>query len=339
MRLVLFIWSGLALASVQPYGMLNYASDCEKELGKIPHIRCADGEEIPVFNSDKGVSITDKNHWGYHTQCDNPSLLRTPFETWISGINPCVPYARIGRLGAQPGFDTNWVFFCRRYFNRSRHSDIYDDINLIGHSPKTGATCFFVGRPNRIAPTSRVDKGHSGMWVPDVTSAKGLKFWKSPREIETQPILTGGTPLCTQCHDADPFVHSPHVDQVKLGGEPIVPSNPNGKYWIVGAGAGMSHQWKPKHLVSPQAAACTACHRIGNNRGCREMTNLAAGLKSLPHTTEAFRRFPFMPAQGPAVEVHRGSRLGAEELEAVQFIKSCCDRPTRRECLWEDPPR
>ena len=335
---ILFLWLS-PFATAGRYTLAEYAADCEKHLGTIPDIRCSEGEEIPVFNSDLGTPITSTNHSGYHTQCDNPSLLRSPFETWISGINPCVPHARIGRLKPQAGFPTEWVFFCRRYFNRSRYSNMYDDINLIGHNPATGATCFFVDHPNRTAPNGDSDSGRHGERIPAIRSAKGMEYWKGPRQIETQPVVTGGTPLCTDCHDADPWVHSPHVDQVLVNGEPVVPSNPHGKYWLVGVGSGMSPNWKTKHLVSPQANACTACHRIGNKRGCDTMTNLAAGLDSIPHMTKAFALSPFMPAESGRAEVRVGHKLGKEDLAAVNFINACCQRPGAAECRWEELPR
>jgi hypothetical protein len=149
---------------------------------------------------------------------------------------------------------------------------------MIGHNPETGATCFFVSKINRTAPTEDKDLGHSFGFVPSVNSQEGQTLWKSPREMTEVSAFRGGSQPCVDCHDNDPFIHTPFFHQVKKNGETLLPSNPNGKYFVVGSKYHQTAAWEVKVLVSPEAGTCTSCHRIGSRRTCSDLAMLAAGL-------------------------------------------------------------
>ena len=162
------------------YTYEQYTADCEKALGKIPKFSCVDGQVIPILNNISGP-VTAENHLGRGQQCDSPTHIRSDTAAWTIGANHCVPGSRIGRLQPVTGFkdQTQIVFICRKYFprNGSSYKDssgkikieqtlIFDDVNVIAHNSKTGATCFFVNNINRNSPGWSGDNGFDGRQVP-----------------------------------------------------------------------------------------------------------------------------------------------------------------------------
>lgn len=338
--LVLFLLSiSPALAQPDEYTLHHYAAECERELGAIPAFRCGDGEPVPVFDSDRGIEVTDATHAGRDTKCDRPSLLRRDWLNRVSGFNPCVPYTRLGRSAAQTGFPTEWIWSCRRYFVRGRQDPKFDDINMIGHNPTTGATCFFVSRINRTSPTPAGDPGLDGTSVPSASTAEGLRFWKSPKEMDGVPAILGGSERCVECHDNDAFVHTPFIRQVKRDGKPLVPSHPDGPYFVVGTRYFSSPGWRLRHLVSPEARACTSCHRIGDRRSCDDFALMAVGLQGHGSLTRAFSDAAWMPAYHDDWGPEPGRKPAKRFLDAATFINECCKRPTDPKCKWESVPR
>lgn len=334
------------------YTLEEYISDCEKELGTIPEISCLEGEIIPVRNSDLGTDatglgkeITEKNHGGTGQKCDAPSLLRegdlTSSLLWRSlGLNQCVPYTRVARPQPAAGFDTQWVYTCRRYYTRTKDNIHFDDINMVGHNPKTGGTCFFVSSINRIVPTKDKDLGHDGTKVPSLTKKQlATKFWKTPREMTEVSAAAGGSEPCTSCHDNDAFIHSPYIDQVQVNGEPIVPvtSGPDAPYWLVGRKYFNGPKWQTKHLVSDAASNCTTCHRIGNRRTCEGFAGEAVSLIGNRYLSNKYDRGHWMPP--PDDLKARFATADGDDLKAVKFIMDCCKNPNDKKCEWADHPK
>ena len=331
----------------------EYARQCEQELGPIPVFNCMWGESVPVYDSDTKQEITDQNHQGYGTRCDHPSLLRTDGVNRFGHYNPCVPYTRVGRSPPGQGFETQWVWSCRRYFVRPKDDVHFDDINMIGHNPKTGATCFFVSKINRKPPVSalrsavtgavgmtpkRVEHGLDGTKVPSMFSPEAAAFWKSPKAMDSIPAWRGGSQRCVECHDANPFMHTPFFQQVTTGTgdatEPLLPGDPDGRYYVVGF---TGPEWKLKHLVSPEAQACTRCHRIGDRRTCGDLSAMAVGTRGHNRLTKTFFKRPWMP-QHDDFWSFEDAHADEKFVKAVQFINRCCKSPKLPECKWEPVP-
>lgn len=337
------------VASDVAYDLHAYAEECKKELGEIPTPSCLEGQIIPVFNSDANVEITDKNFEEHGTKCDKPSLLRTNLTNLLTGFSPCVPYTRMGRPAAQEGFNTHWVWTCRRYFVRHKDDVMFDDINMIGHNKDTGATCFFVSHINRKKPKRGNDEGHDGTKVPAITSKEGLDFWKSPEQMSNVPAWRGGSQHCTDCHDNDPFIYSPFIQQVKSeNGKSILPRNPYGKYYVVGSKYFNDGSWDVKRLVSKEASSCLLCHFIGSKRTCGDFAKMSVGLKEHRNLTETYQKFHWMPvtddhpydwALTDAQKVAPVEETNPEFIKAVKFINNCCKHPKDEKCKWEQPPR
>ena len=58
----------------------------------------------------------------------------------------CTPGSRLGQVVTETAI---FRFICRR----AADGAAYDDLGVIGHNPKTGATCFWTARNGRL-PTS-----------------------------------------------------------------------------------------------------------------------------------------------------------------------------------------
>ena len=134
--------------------------------------------------------------------CDRPAMLL--YET-SEGSKPvfgqCSPYSRV--LDLSDG-DKQISAFCRRKYLRDPQSPMYDEVDIILHSVKNGATCWFHSELTQD-PEGR---GFDSSRVPppnEVTPPKGqvaaADYWWSPAKTATKQ--------CGSCHDADPFMYSP----------------------------------------------------------------------------------------------------------------------------------
>jgi hypothetical protein len=243
-----------------------YARACEKKLGKIPKPDCSKGYEVPVgvttsqgFQPHGKPSAQYNGSWNEDRTCDRPSFLLSA----ISSNGSCAPYSKAGRLPSQEGFKTEWVFVCRRYFDRPEESTRFDDVNLIGYDRSSGATCFFNSKVNEEPPVSEsLDKAVDVKDVPEVMASESLKFYQTLK-------LNASEARCVSCHSAQPWLRTPYLQQVKWGDESVVPSmTAADPYHLVAYNymeAVHTEKWTPKTLVSAEAKACTGCHRIGGD--------------------------------------------------------------------------
>ncbi len=346
------------------YGVAEYAADCERELGRIPPFGCFQGQIVPILNSDRPVhdeagtrplEITDENYEGNGQHCDSPSLLQQ--DSWVirevARLAPCVPHTRLGTSPAQAGFPTKWVWTCRRYFPRPADDWHFDDINMIGHNPETGATCFFVSNINRFMPSGGEDLGNNGAYVPSPSGPYGARFWKTPDQLTNRASWQGGSQKCTDCHDNDPFVHTPFIQQVTRNGVPVVPSFPNGPYYLVGdrrffgdpqwLTTGNPRGWQVRRLASPEAATCTGCHNIGDRRSCSDWAQWSIGIEHHSRQTNFSKTFNWMPASARGNWTHAltdtaHAAASEDRIAAVRFINHCCAHPDDARCVWEAPP-
>ena len=176
-----------------------------------------------------GVEVTETPLW-----CDRPSALTGTCETGEpSGAVRGHPPRRL------PPPRGRFVNFCRD-----------GSQGLIGHNSETGATCFFhVSQryPTRCGTRSR-DPDYDDYW---------------------QPAAVVAADNCQGCHQADPWLHSPWIDQLRDPSDPTQPLVPvvEGKdapYIVVGADFA-----QPFHEGAPDNS-CTSCHRAQCDNGFAE---------------------------------------------------------------------
>jgi len=144
---------------------------------------------------------------------------------------------RVGRKqglhhDGRPRPEVTYVTFCRD-----------GGLLVIGYNSENGATCYFSVRDSTdsfgSAPGSE-DPGYESAWqTPEVVAADG----------------------CTGCHQADPFVHSPWIDQVanpENPDEPLVPlsATVTSPYVVIADGF-----TQPPVADLPGNTCATSCHR------------------------------------------------------------------------------
>ena len=247
----------------------EYADECAAEVGYLPPFSCDDGIWTPIFQLGKEVSRSDLQA-KQPAECDNPTLLK-------GGDGACAP-SQLLRLKVYEdrsltveAQQRDAIAICRPYSNAKLDSGLFNDIALIAHNRLTGATCFF--------QMYEEGAGRSGKLVPSPNALSGSdNFWLTPPNNSFAE--------CSTCHEADPFIHTPYVMRVRGWGDspkqsphskyyaqvpssaPMVPSNPNGKYYPVGTKEPFI-KWRPPVVVSrSDAPLCTSCHRLGKGQGC-----------------------------------------------------------------------
>ena len=177
------------------------------------------------------------------------------------------------------------------------------DVAIIGHHPRTGASTYF----QFYDPADPKD---AQTVISPFSGDKGMHFWS--------PLITQAkTFQCQRCHNADPFLHSPWVNQVTVrkpkDGEvypqPMVPSNPLGPFFFVDSEeGGLFAFWESwlQHLDNPKNK-CTACHRVTpfDMAGLYQSSTRFAGVAPENHNefavemhgfqTDAYTTLPWMP--------------------------------------------
>lgn len=202
----------------------EHAQACEAELGPVPAFDLATAFEIPV--EQNGVPVE-----GAGVQdCDLPAAFQAPCDRGL-----------LGRLqGTRPDGaedpDVVWTYIYRS-----------GGFAAIGYHAVSGATCFLeiddLPNPTLLkAPATLSPEAYNAQWT-------------SPQEMFE-------VSRCQDCHQADPFLHSPYIDQVRD------PANPDAPLIPVVAGA--SNPRPPYHVISAPVGPyttelpdnrCTSCHR------------------------------------------------------------------------------
>lgn len=296
-RLVLSFWlmAGGAMAQ-EP----SYAELCAEAIGDIPDFSCAEGVSVPVTLN--GLQVTSANP---SRICDRPSLL----DNGEGSDGQCVPYSRILDLS----WETQQIsVMCRQKHVRGAATLKFDEIDVIAHDPMTGATCWF----QASAPIGGVI---DGTLVPSPTS-DDTGFWNKPEDVAKDG--------CGNCHDNDPFMHSPFVGQVWEH----VPTNPLGRYYHVDRTDepyGFA-DW-PRMALEMRDNTCIGCHRIGIAETCGELSRWAMGAEVPPGADGIAASFPLnhsMPPEHGLTElewrvIHQGS---------ADRIASCCADPGQAIC-------
>lgn len=311
---------GNALAQSSGLSVSEYARACAEEIGPIPPFSCnagvtaVPGDDLGTLLKSLAVRVPpsqilpisiDGRYVGEgpgeipaseiedDTRCDRPKVLG-------GGEGHCQPYSRIGRLpsvgpdGADDD-DVRWTYICRRYNLQHNGTtvtptdDLFEDVAIIGSRASSGATCFFQMLGLRSA--ARVP---SPMETPEETPDGHLtaeEFWLPAKAANPGQSDVANIP-CYECHNRDPWIHTPYVDQVCLrdaatgeckqdaaGPVPIVPRGADRRNFsglapysfVAAAELGWPTQWETIDVDMDEdgnldpAEKCTQCHRVGTN--------------------------------------------------------------------------
>lgn len=321
------------------YSIRDHGLECESKIGPIPPFSCvADGHEIPMTRADVLIS----NH-AAHQKCDRPPLL-----TLNGSDGQCLPYSRIGTLPGRnaagaPDANIQWSFICRRYSLRTDPNDPkFEDVAVVGHNRSTGATCFFqmLRYEAHGLDTSRVPPPSEAAEVTPPGAVKAKDFWLAPD-------ATAGI-RCNTCHDSDPFIHTPHVDQVRKTVDgvtvPVVPPGPNlradppdkSRYHFVGAPfqPESAARWEKPMRLKPLGNSCTSCHNIGVHRSCDYFARVAGGQLAPTDISQHGSTWPhshWMPPDTGSSEMTE-SDWRTNYAESLKQITDCCANPDAAVC-------
>ena len=175
-----------------------HAYECEDALGPLPRFSCADAVEVPTTKDGVPLTFPGGEEGSGSTDpsdCDHP---------WAFGM-ACQTGNRVGRyqglnIDGSENTDVVFITFCRD-----------GGLGVIGYKFSTGETCFF----------SIIDGADSNNTpLPGETGYNDS--WMSPQVVADD--------RCMNCHMADPFLHTPAIDQLKIPNtdELLVPITANG---------------------------------------------------------------------------------------------------------------
>lgn len=312
---------------------VEYGVRCVAELGEIPFFEklgeqeystynCLESTPIPMTVTKPDGSIEAPME-GTKPACDNPQYI----------YDLCEAGPRVAQRTNDQG--TRWVMLCRKS-KGGFSSDQYNDIAMIGHNPFTGKTCFF-----QNALYSKTDGGN----IPHpADKEKSQNLWSGVHGGEGSGIQ------CANCHDADPFIHTPWIDGAKdQAGRPIIPKMGIDPDLALGAldtpyaivnlkGQG----WKmPKQLASAEANACLKCHRMGDGRWSDNWLRRLEGTDTAwTNITTAHGNKPehkyWMPTD--VLFTSDAQWTSSNFAKAMDFIQNCASNPTAAGCIWKDIP-
>jgi hypothetical protein len=253
-----------------------YADRIEEALGTFNDIRVFDRRPNGSWQLVSGwyVPVTlngqRPDYYVHDMDSDRPMMLPTIVQdsskAYTGGDGQSNPYSSVGRMpGSNP--EVQWIWVVRQYSIKDTMADnfpISPDMAVIGHHPRTGATAYL----QFYSPISP----KSGEVIVSPFSSNGSSFW-SPMDSLIPSFR------CQRCHAAGPFIHSPWVNQVTVGGgdapdappeESVVPSDPMGPFFYVWSDSGEPFASWDSALIASKGGGhfrklgnkCTACHRI-----------------------------------------------------------------------------
>ncbi len=202
----------------------DHAYECEDVLGPLPRFSCADAIEVPTTKDGVPVTFPEGEEGNGST---NPSDCDHP---WAFGM-ACQTGNRVGRyqglnIDGSENTDVVFITFCRD-----------GGLGVIGYKFSTGETCLF----------SIIDGADSNNTpLPGETGYNDS--WMSPQVVADD--------RCVNCHMADPFIHTPAIDQLRIPNTEalLVPITGKGQYSIIGA------EFQQPFTTNIQNS-CTTCHR------------------------------------------------------------------------------
>ncbi|MTI08355.1 hypothetical protein [Curvivirga aplysinae] len=267
-----FAQSGTAKAESQD--IIEYGKMCAAAIKSIPAFDCMEGTVIPI-------TVNGKTPDRYYPDmdCDRPSLLN--FGKGTDG--QCTPFSRI--LNLSDG-DRQVSALCRRKFIRDEFSTEFDEIDIVAHNVSDGSTCWFQATPAEGQTIDGSDVPSPDGETDPLRIKLTRSIWNPPQEVAKDG--------CGNCHDNDPFMHSPYIGQVW----DQVPTNPFGWYKHLGPDF---KEWK--HVsISTRGNNCTSCHRLGTQFTGGQATEEAIGIFPIANANENARSYPLnhsMPVGNP----------------------------------------
>ncbi|QSQ28634.1 hypothetical protein JY651_05875 [Pyxidicoccus parkwayensis] len=309
--------------------IVEYAASCRAALGtpKKPYFRCRDGSLLKTTNTPDGA------------KCDKPVWLT------LDGDGQCVTNARLLKLETSKA-DTEMRVICRRYKKGADTEDGFQDVAIVMSNKTSGATCYFQALsgagpdldgskvPNPLADPASTD-------TDEKTAAAAAKtFYIAPERLKLADTLA-----CSQCHDHDPWMHTPYIDQVDGTDANHVPTDfTDAKYYLVEEAyfTGAPRSWpKPRSVTTADVKdangnlkeqVCTSCHRIGTSKTCDKWVDWAVDATVIPATNAAAQTYSakmWMPTSGkPAAEEDYHKKFDNH----VKAIKCCCKKPWALGC-------
>lgn len=288
-------------------------------LPSVDELQCAHGVPIVTLHAE----LTDTDYAlepspPGATRCANPSLL----------TGSCQQGSKLGQLTHG---DVSVYWICRDPYLDYDGSILYGDMAVIGHNMRSGATCFWDDIDDVI---------HEDDAPPlDLLEASEEE---RVRSVELFQYNDGST--CVTCHDHDPFIYTPYLQST--GWRSIAADK--GPYHLVT----LERTPRPTgimHLVSPQASACTSCHRLGSDNTCSYFApNSLARLQTNAHEAQiheaaepgspAWRLAHWMP--GPVEDIATLSDWEATYGDARDHVLECCGSPgvDTGDCQWAPVP-
>jgi hypothetical protein len=211
-----------------------YAQKCDAAIGvTVPDFDCGAGTEVPT------------THFA-NNKCDRPNRLNTEcdpgsrFQVLVNNANAYV------------------VAHCRR---RGEPVGQYQDIAVIQHNKKNGATCFYQALQSGLPGVVKAPSKGTGAypWLPPVTTA---------------------SINCVGCHDNGPLIRTPYLTQITganaLPGKDDLSFNRNQPYRFIGADFA---SWKA-FKVEVSGNPCIGCHRMAVNSESSKGTALDLGIRA-----------------------------------------------------------
>lgn len=218
--------------TAKPGTALYHAQMCAQYLGPIPRASCSDAQVVPVTVDGVEVPWTkDRPSRSFEQPktCDLPDALSGGCQLG----NGIARYQGTHHDGSARE-EVIYLAFCRD-----------SGLGLIGHNQTTGATCFF-----HYEPVHSNMAIHPGSNDPDYEA-----HWQEPAIMAADQ--------CQGCHQADPFIHTPWVDQLKDPRNPdqtlvpilAGPANPRPPYFVLG------EEFSQPISAELPDNVCTTCHR------------------------------------------------------------------------------
>jgi hypothetical protein len=304
-----------------------YACQCKNAMdGWLPgpdELQCSRGDPIEVYTTDNAGLLTLVE--ADVAACANPTLL----------YGTCAPGGTLGQL-THGDVSVKWI--CRRNAFRRDYADPnapYDDVGAIFYNARTGATCWFD------------DTDGTGI-AGDNWPILDLTRTDADPDAWTSFFYHSEGQGCVGCHDNDPFLYTPFLRAIDWQDGPWT----SGSFRLV-TKAGALEPTGARHLVSPEAAPCTTCHRITSTQTCagwaRDSVGAAKGYGHQDTVVDAagdltdplWSLGTWMPPG-----VLEPAAWQATYGDAARLIQRCCaqpgvDRPAQGEapaCRWEDMP-
>lgn len=223
-----------------PGTALHHAQMCAQYLGPIPEMSCGDAAVAPI--TVNGIAVSQEVD-----TCDKPNALTG---SCVPGEATSARYQGTYHSGL-PRPEVTFINFCRA-----------GGMGVIGHNSETGATCFFSKIDNEIAN----DVPHPGSDNPD---SNYDDYWATAQEVASEG--------CADCHQSDPWIHSPWIDQLADPDDPtktLIPATGTKTSPYIVIGDDFS---QPYHEGAPDNT-CTSCHKPQ----CDDLFAVKLGELSMP---------------------------------------------------------